>query len=129
MGVNVAVGLSHDFSVDASGLSARRGSVVFHRLFHDFYLVLGEPSLQPGVCHENLSTRDVVDCSRSTHSQVVVGSHDIHHVDVGTRDACQLQRVFDYPVDVSESVAFTKLSIFWQDLCFHKLHDFHTYLL
>ena len=40
----------------------------YHDLFHDLYLVLGKPSLQPGICHENLSTRDVVDSSRSAHS-------------------------------------------------------------
>ena len=71
----------------------------------------------------------MVDSSRAAHAQVVVGGNDINHVDVGTCYRYEFQGVSDDTGHVAQSVALAKLRIFWQDLCFHKLHDFQIYLL
>lgn len=60
LGDDVAVGLGDDLSVERARGVAGRGAVILDGLLHDLYLFGREPALQPGVCSQNLSARQVV---------------------------------------------------------------------
>ena len=71
----------------------------------------------------------MVDGAGTAHTQIVIGSDDVHHVDVGTRDAGQLDAVADDVLHVGQPVALAESCIARQNLAFYKLHDVEIGLL
>ena len=126
LGLKTAVGLSHNLAVDAARLAAGAGTVVLHRLLHYLYLLIGEPAPQTHVGSENPAARDMVDGTRPRQSQVVIGGNDIHHVDVGTRGAHQVNGTAYHRHHMTQSVRLVEVGVLRQDVLLHKLYQIKT---
>ena len=125
----VAVGLGHDFPVNAAWRVAQRCPMVFDSLAHYRNLLRIEPFKQTLVGGENFPACHVVNGSRTTHANVVIGGYDVCHIDVGTNRFCQLQTLLYDALHVANVVASPECTVLWKYLRFHKLHQVKTYVL
>ena len=96
--------------------------MVFDGLAHHLQLFGREPLAQAGVGGEDLSARQVMDGAGPGHPEVVIGGDGIDHIDVGTGDLHQLERMTDDTGDVFHIVGSVEGSVLRQDFCLNELY-------
>ena len=106
-----------------------RGAVVLNGLPHHPQLVLAEPALQSQVGSHDFSACDVMNGTRSTHSNIVIGGDSVYHIHIGTGLAGKFQAVLDDPLHMYQPMTLAEFVVFRQDAGFHKMHQIEAHIL
>ena len=92
-GFDKTVGFCYNTSINATWGMPQGGSMVFHRLGHDFNFFIGEPFPKILVFTHQASRNQMMLFSSFTQTYVVTSSNDVHHTFIHLIKLCQLQTV------------------------------------
>lgn len=117
-GVDVAVGLGNDASVDGLRRLGRGGAVVGGGLSHDLELCWLEPLEQTVVGQKYAGGIEVMALAAVDESEVVVGGDGVDHVDVDVVVACEVEAVGDDGKGVVAAVCGVEVVVAGEDVRF-----------